>query len=218
MVEYNRIFYITFLHIHLQCSNEKTFLQDFLENLEEMFSPDSSLWIMNHWLYNLSSKLLTILGFTIHKYDFLSAQITELNPSESEVRASYVTIAAYSMFPWNVSPLWIWSTSLSNVKRRLTLWKHWNISRYNISYSFSGPNNYCTMESFNASCPQDHVIVMRTARYGRMRIGRCVKESYGNLGCSVDVLDYIDTKCSGRNICRYVEITMCLFKKMWFEN
>ena len=31
------------------------------------------------------------------------------------------------------------------------------------------------MESFNASCAENQVIVMRTARYGRMKIGRCVK-------------------------------------------
>jgi len=32
---------------------------------------------------------------------------------------------------------------------------------------------YCKWETFNASCRSpDHVIVMRTARYGRMRFGR----------------------------------------------
>ena len=27
--------------------------------------------------------------------------------------------------------------------------------------------------------------------------------NYGNLGCSTDVLDYVDSKCSGRNDCRF---------------
>jgi len=32
---------------------------------------------------------------------------------------------------------------------------------------------YCKWETFNASCRSpDHVIVMRSARYGRMRFGR----------------------------------------------
>ena len=42
---------------------------------------------------------------------------------------------------------------------------------------------------------------MEHAQYGRMRKGRCVTGSYGNIGCSVDVLPYLDSKCSGRNSC-----------------
>ena len=42
---------------------------------------------------------------------------------------------------------------------------------------------------------------MATARYGRMRIGTCVKGNYGYLGCMKDVLPYIDSRCSGRPAC-----------------
>ena len=41
---------------------------------------------------------------------------------------------------------------------------------------------------------------METARYGRMRVGACVKMNYGYLGCASDVLPYIDSKCSGCTI------------------
>ena len=42
---------------------------------------------------------------------------------------------------------------------------------------------------------------MERARYGRMRAGRCVS-GYGKLGCSVNVLWYMDRRCSGRRHCR----------------
>jgi hypothetical protein len=45
------------------------------------------------------------------------------------------------------------------------------------------------------------VVVMRTALYGRMRIGRCVEAALGYLGCSADVLRMADAKCSGRQSC-----------------
>lgn len=42
---------------------------------------------------------------------------------------------------------------------------------------------------------------METARYGRMKIGRCVKKNLGYLGCAVDVLGLVDSRCSGRQSC-----------------
>jgi hypothetical protein len=50
-----------------------------------------------------------------------------------------------------------------------------------------------------ACCKQ--VVVMRTALYGRMKIGRCVEAGLGFLGCSADVLRLADAKCSGRQSC-----------------
>ena len=43
---------------------------------------------------------------------------------------------------------------------------------------------------------------MTAAHYGRMAIGRCVGKNYGYVGCSIDVLNYIDRVCSGRNVCK----------------
>jgi len=39
------------------------------------------------------------------------------------------------------------------------------------------------------------------ARYGRMRLGRCVKTDLGYLGCAVDVRHLVDSRCTGRRHC-----------------
>lgn len=57
-------------------------------------------------------------------------------------------------------------------------------------------------ESFQATCAEDEVIIMETALYGRMSLGRCVKTDFGFVGCSTDVLDLADSRCSGRRRCR----------------
>jgi len=58
------------------------------------------------------------------------------------------------------------------------------------------------METLNLTCPSDNqVIVVQKARYGRMSLGRCVRSSFGYLGCAVDVRGYLDTICSGRRDC-----------------
>ena len=80
--------------------------------------------------------------------------------------------------------------------------------------SESGFSEYCLSEWFNATCSQDgggggsgvevdHVVVMTTAHYGRMRSGRCVQMKYGQAGCKADVLGHLDEACSGRADCRY---------------
>ena len=56
------------------------------------------------------------------------------------------------------------------------------------------PWDYCNWETFKANCTRGQVILMTTARYGRMRHGRCVPEFYdkkGNqarVGCFEDIL------------------------------
>ena len=59
---------------------------------------------------------------------------------------------------------------------------------------------YCHLDTFNASCPHGSVIIMEHAYFGRMRSGRCLKTTY-ELGCSTDVLPYMDKICSGRRAC-----------------
>ena len=59
---------------------------------------------------------------------------------------------------------------------------------------------YCHLDTFNASCPHGSVIMMQSARYGRMRIGRCLKTSY-YIGCRADVLPHMDRICSGKRSC-----------------
>ena len=65
---------------------------------------------------------------------------------------------------------------------------------------------YCEREYFEASCssasegdplrgPVGEVILMRTALYGRMKVGRCVKsKEYGSIGCHANVIDLVDTR------------------------
>lgn len=63
---------------------------------------------------------------------------------------------------------------------------------------------YCQWESFNASCSSptnDQVILIKSARYGRMRFGRCVREDHGSLGCYADVMSQLSSRCSGRRSC-----------------
>ncbi len=57
------------------------------------------------------------------------------------------------------------------------------------------------METFVASCESDEVILMQSAQYGRMHLGRCVQGDLGYIGCSANVLDLADRKCSGRHRC-----------------
>ena len=58
------------------------------------------------------------------------------------------------------------------------------------------------MEVFNPVCHEDEVIVMQTAWYGHIKIGRCIDEDIGRLGCFVDQLSVMDKMCSGRQSCQ----------------
>jgi len=71
---------------------------------------------------------------------------------------------------------------------------------------------YCQLETFSARCRHGDVIVMTTARFGRMRVGKCIdsgaysadsilKQDDKTIGCYADVLDYADGTCSGKTAC-----------------
>jgi len=72
-----------------------------------------------------------------------------------------------------------------------------------VTDNIAGPDlqEYCQWETFNASCGSDEVILMHSARYGRMRFGRCMKEDHGSAGCAAVVLPQLDRKCSARRVC-----------------
>jgi len=55
-------------------------------------------------------------------------------------------------------------------------------------------------ESFTARCEPGSVVLMLSAVYGRMRLGRCIRGDY-NVGCSTDVVAYFDAHCTGRQSC-----------------
>jgi Galactose binding lectin domain len=61
-------------------------------------------------------------------------------------------------------------------------------------------DEYCQWETFNATCAHSHVILITSAVYGRMRIGRCVPYDYF-VGCSTEVYDQLAARCSGRQHC-----------------
>lgn len=73
-------------------------------------------------------------------------------------------------------------------------------------------HEYCQSEFFNVSCTSSslasvgvakrHVVLIDSAKYGRMREGRCAKSEFGRIGCSQDVTWYLDRKCSGRSKCK----------------
>lgn len=63
--------------------------------------------------------------------------------------------------------------------------------------------DYCQWETFEASCPSSNqVIMVMSARYGRMKFGRCMREDHGSVGCAADVRSYVAGQCSGRRHCR----------------
>ena len=64
-----------------------------------------------------------------------------------------------------------------------------------------GMIEYCEDSSFNPSCGPDEVIMMQSARYGRMEVATCLAKDYGHLGCSADILGVLDGMCSGRRSC-----------------
>ena len=69
--------------------------------------------------------------------------------------------------------------------------------------SSMGVVEYCKWETFNATCEPGSVVVMQSARYGRMRQGRCASTDVF-IGCSADVLTQMDSRCSGRETCNIV--------------
>jgi hypothetical protein len=62
----------------------------------------------------------------------------------------------------------------------------------------------CLRETFKEKCPDGEVIIMHSARFGRMRLGNCINRDFGQFGnarCSKDVLPIVDQLCSGRQEC-----------------
>ena len=68
-------------------------------------------------------------------------------------------------------------------------------------FALSVKGEYCSKDKFNATCASDEVLLMHSAKFGRMRFGKCMKEDHGHVGCSADVLMHLDGICSGRQSC-----------------
>ena len=63
--------------------------------------------------------------------------------------------------------------------------------------------DYCAYSGFNVTCGPHEVILMREARYGRMRSGTCGMTSH-RVGCSDDITADMDKWCSGKQSCHVV--------------
>src|SRR6218665_1508884 len=83
-------------------------------------------------------------------------------------------------------------------------------------YVLDSPDEFCNSDIFQPRCLKNEVILMKSATYGRMSIGRCITAEEADelgsryLGCSVDVLPQLDRKCSGKSECdiRVAEISV----------
>ena len=76
-------------------------------------------------------------------------------------------------------------------------------------------NEICLLETMEARCRwNSEIIVMTSARWGRMKTGRCLNihpklmalnsDDPMFLGCSEDVLSLLDLKCSSKPACDVV--------------
>jgi hypothetical protein len=74
----------------------------------------------------------------------------------------------------------------------------------------SGPGDYCDHETFEAQCPNNQEVVIDSATYGRMRVGKCIEDNY-RIGCQMDVLDVMDSLCSGMKTCSVPVMAPLLF-------
>ena len=45
------------------------------------------------------------------------------------------------------------------------------------------------------------MILMHSALYGRMRVGRCLPMDLGYMGCQADALEPLDKECTGKAEC-----------------
>jgi Galactose binding lectin domain len=70
----------------------------------------------------------------------------------------------------------------------------------------------CNVETFRPRCAggKNDIIIILTARYGRMKFGRCIEEEpdFASMkdnprfvGCSADVKRILDQQCSGLSEC-----------------
>ncbi len=54
---------------------------------------------------------------------------------------------------------------------------------------------YCNWETFNATCPRGEVILVTSARYGWMKMGRCLHVAASHIvGCQEDIIRYVDLR------------------------
>lgn len=84
------------------------------------------------------------------------------------------------------------------------------LCHFTAAYGGEDLREYCQLDTFSPRCRPGDVIVMTTARFGRMRVGKCIdvgaqstlhRADPHSLGCYADVLEFADRTCSGRSAC-----------------
>ena len=54
-----------------------------------------------------------------------------------------------------------------------------HLGQLNMDISVLGFKDYCSFETFQATCEYEEVILITHAVYGRMKIGKCVTGEFG---------------------------------------
>jgi|SRR6218665_388998 len=75
------------------------------------------------------------------------------------------------------------------------------LSMLDMVSAFTSGIEVCQGETFEPSCDENEVIMITEAMYGRMRLSRCAQVDYGYIGCKANVLEHLDSLCSGRRTC-----------------
>ena len=88
---------------------------------------------------------------------------------------------------------------ISRVYMYIAIWTYSLLMYHYVELSVT---EHCEAETFRAQCGSGEAVLMTQAKYGRMKVGRCVLRNYGYVGCSSDVLPHMDNLCSGRQECR----------------
>ena len=70
----------------------------------------------------------------------------------------------------------------------------------------------CMADTFQATCPENSVITMVYAMYGRMGPGKCISSGQSDMGCKTDVLREMDIFCSGKQECFVETLVTKLFE------
>ena len=61
-----------------------------------------------------------------------------------------------------------------------------SIRNKSLWHFFAGPVEYCNDEAFEARCQENEVIQIKSARYGRFKVGKCVQTDMGE--CLIIIL------------------------------
>ncbi len=76
-----------------------------------------------------------------------------------------------------------------------------SIRNQSLSFPSVDIQETCNIETFERSCGSDEVLVVNSAKFGRMALGTCITKGYGEVGCYKDVTDILSGRCAGKQAC-----------------